>query len=204
MTTEDEMVGWHPQHEGHEFEKAPGIGDGQGGLECCSPWGHKESDMTEWLHWSDNKVLGTLGKRTILKAKEGLGAQDAGANGKAAGWGPLWPPWPEMVWFYWSRQPDAGRPGDVSDTETPGSVMPHLLRDREDGGSPSCGLGDGEAIFSKKRQKPKLFLQTCRGKWGSSPTCWARGVSVLIQAGKLGGRCLTESFPVSADDVPIN
>ena len=59
---------------------------------------------------------------------------------------------------------NAGRPGDVSDTETPGSVMPRLLRDREDGGFPSCGLGDGEAIFSKKRQKPRLFLQTCRGK----------------------------------------
>ena len=100
------MVGWHPQHNGHEFEQALGIGDGEGGLECCSPWGHKESDMTEWLNWSENKkVLGTLGKRTILKAKEGLGARDAGANGKAAGWGPLWPPWPEMVQFYWARQP---------------------------------------------------------------------------------------------------
>ena len=37
MTTKNEMVGWHPQHEGHEFEQALGIGDGQGGLECCSP-----------------------------------------------------------------------------------------------------------------------------------------------------------------------
>ena len=41
--TEDEMVGWHPRLDGHEFEQAPG--DGQGGLVCCSPWGHKESDM---------------------------------------------------------------------------------------------------------------------------------------------------------------
>ena len=46
-TTEDEMVGWHHQLEGHEFEQAPGVGDGQGGLACCSPWGCKESDMTE-------------------------------------------------------------------------------------------------------------------------------------------------------------
>ena len=46
-TTEDEMVGWHHQLNGHEFEQAPGVGDGQGGLACCSPWGHKESDMTE-------------------------------------------------------------------------------------------------------------------------------------------------------------
>ena len=45
--TEDEMVGWHHQLDGHEFEQAPGVGDGQGGLACCSPWGRKESNMTE-------------------------------------------------------------------------------------------------------------------------------------------------------------
>ena len=45
--TEDEMVGWHRQLDRHEFEQALGIGDGQGGLACCSPWGHKQSDMTE-------------------------------------------------------------------------------------------------------------------------------------------------------------
>ena len=48
--TEDEMVGWHHQLSGHEFEQALGIGDGQGGLTCCSPWGHKESDTTESLN----------------------------------------------------------------------------------------------------------------------------------------------------------
>ena len=52
-TTEDEMVGWHHQLNGHEFEQALGVGDGQGSLECCSPWGHKESDTTEWLNWTD-------------------------------------------------------------------------------------------------------------------------------------------------------
>ena len=46
-TTEDEMVGWHHQLDGHEFEQAPGVGDGQGGLACCSPWGRKVLDMTE-------------------------------------------------------------------------------------------------------------------------------------------------------------
>ena len=45
--TEDEMVGWHHRLNGHEFEQAPGISDGQEGLVCCSPWGCKESDMTE-------------------------------------------------------------------------------------------------------------------------------------------------------------
>ena len=48
--TEDEMVGWHHQLDGHEFEPAPGVCDGQGGLVCYSPWGHKESDTTEQLN----------------------------------------------------------------------------------------------------------------------------------------------------------
>ena len=41
------MVGQHHRLDGHEFEQAPRVGDGQGGLVCCSPWGHKESDTTE-------------------------------------------------------------------------------------------------------------------------------------------------------------
>ena len=47
--TEDEMVGWHHQLYGHEFEQAPGIGDEQGGMGCFSPWGHKDLDTTEQL-----------------------------------------------------------------------------------------------------------------------------------------------------------
>ena len=46
-TTEDEMVGWHHQLNGHEFEQTPGDSEGQGSLVGCSPWGHKESDTTE-------------------------------------------------------------------------------------------------------------------------------------------------------------
>ena len=46
----DEMVGCHHQLNGHEFEQALGIGDGQGSLACCSPWGHKELDTTERLN----------------------------------------------------------------------------------------------------------------------------------------------------------
>ena len=45
--TEDEMVGWHHRLDGREFEQALGVGEGQGSLACCSPWGHKESDTTE-------------------------------------------------------------------------------------------------------------------------------------------------------------
>ena len=50
--TEDEMVEWHCQPDEHEFEheQAPGVGDGQGSLMCCSPWGCKESDTTEQLN----------------------------------------------------------------------------------------------------------------------------------------------------------
>ena len=44
------MVGWHHLLNGHEFEQAPGVGDGQGSLACCSPWGCKESDTTEQLN----------------------------------------------------------------------------------------------------------------------------------------------------------
>ena len=44
--TEDEMVGWHHLFNGHEFEQAPGDGEGQGSLACCSPWGRKELDKT--------------------------------------------------------------------------------------------------------------------------------------------------------------
>ena len=47
--TEDEMVGWHHRLYGHEFEQAPEDIKGQGSLVCCSPWGRKESDMTEQL-----------------------------------------------------------------------------------------------------------------------------------------------------------
>ena len=46
-TTEDEMVGWHHRLNGHEFEQAPGVGDGQGGLVCCGPWVCKELDTTK-------------------------------------------------------------------------------------------------------------------------------------------------------------
>ena len=52
-TTEDEMAGWHPGLNGHEFGWTPGVGDGQGGLACCDSWGLKESDTTERLNWTD-------------------------------------------------------------------------------------------------------------------------------------------------------
>ena len=54
--TEDEMVEWHHRLDGHEFEQAPGVGDGQGGLMCCSSWSHKELGTTEWLSNNETAV----------------------------------------------------------------------------------------------------------------------------------------------------
>ena len=64
-TTEDEMVGWHHRLSGHGFGWTPGVSDGQGGLACCSSWGWRESDMTEWLNWTElneRKIEGKKGK----------------------------------------------------------------------------------------------------------------------------------------------
>ena len=55
--TEDEMVGWHHRLDWHEFEQVPGVGDGQGSLACCSPWGCKELDTTERLNWTELKFF---------------------------------------------------------------------------------------------------------------------------------------------------
>ena len=52
-TTEDDMVGWHHRFKGYAFEQAPRVGNGQGSLVYWSPWGHKESHMTEWLNRSE-------------------------------------------------------------------------------------------------------------------------------------------------------
>ena len=54
--TEDEVVGWHHRLDGHEFGWTPGVGDRQGGLACCSSWGRKESNTTEWLNWTVNEM----------------------------------------------------------------------------------------------------------------------------------------------------
>ena len=64
-TTEDEMVAWHHQLNGHEFEQVLGDGEGQGGLLCCSPWGHKESDMTEQLNNNKNGFVISYPNRSV-------------------------------------------------------------------------------------------------------------------------------------------
>ena len=66
-TTEDEMVGWHHWLDGHGFGWIPGVGDGQGGLACCSSWGLKESDTTEQLNWTGVWKWGDF--HSLLKEK---------------------------------------------------------------------------------------------------------------------------------------
>ena len=81
-TTDDEMVGWHHRLDGHEFEEALGAGDGQGGQACCSPWGCKEPDMTEWLDW-------TVGKRETKRrggGRRGLNEKTLTSWGMMGGW----------------------------------------------------------------------------------------------------------------------
>ena len=64
-TAEDEIFGWHHRLNGHEFGWTPGVGDGQGGLAYCSPWGHKESDKTERLNWTEKWRLMFFSQITI-------------------------------------------------------------------------------------------------------------------------------------------
>ena len=65
-TTDDEMVGWYHRLNGHGFGWTPGVADGQGGAACCSSWGCKESDTTEWLNWAElNVSLGTPQQRDL-------------------------------------------------------------------------------------------------------------------------------------------
>ena len=77
-TTEDGMVGWHRRRDGHESEPAPGDGEGQGGLACCRPWGHRGLGTTERLN--DNRWEGSRNRRDCRRRETGCGA------------GPLWAP----------------------------------------------------------------------------------------------------------------
>ena len=65
-TTEDAMVGWHHQLDGHGFGWTPGVGDGQGGLVCCGSWGCKELDTTEQLNWTKSNFILKVRLKRIL------------------------------------------------------------------------------------------------------------------------------------------
>ena len=74
-TTEGEMAGWHHWLNGRESERTPGVGDGQGGLACCDSWGHKESDTTERLNWTD---VGNIRYITLLNENILVGLGERG------------------------------------------------------------------------------------------------------------------------------
>ena len=72
-TTEDEMVGWHHRLDGHGFGWTPGVGDGQGGLASCGSWGHKESDTTEQLNWTELNAIEYYPVIKIMKSCQQYG-----------------------------------------------------------------------------------------------------------------------------------
>ena len=76
--TEDEMAGWHHRLDRHEFEWIPGVGDGQGGLECRSSWGRKELDTTERLNWTESKDLLLFGQEWMVRGWYTIGSQSLG------------------------------------------------------------------------------------------------------------------------------
>ena len=71
--TEHEMVGWHHWLSGHRFGWNPGVGDGQGGVACCSSWGRKESDTTEQLNWTDKEVSDMIFYKETKTGKKNWG-----------------------------------------------------------------------------------------------------------------------------------
>ena len=94
---EDEMVGWHHRLNGHEFEQTLGVGDGQGGLACCSPWGHRELDMTEQLNREGN---GTPLQYSCLENPMDRGAWKAAVHGVTEGWTQL----SDFTFMHWRRK----------------------------------------------------------------------------------------------------
>ena len=88
---DNEMFGWHHRLDGQEFEQAPVVGDGQGSLACCSPWGHEELDTTEWLNWTEGLPWWLSGKESTCSAGAtgddgsvpGSGISPGGAHSKS-------------------------------------------------------------------------------------------------------------------------
>ena len=65
---EDEMAGWHHRLDGYEFEQSSGVGDGQRSLAYCSPWSHKESDISERWNWTELRTLHSQYKSYLIMA----------------------------------------------------------------------------------------------------------------------------------------
>ena len=115
--TEDEMVGWHDRLNGHEFEQAPGVGDGQGGLACCRPWGCKELDMTEWLNWTElnwTRFECFTGENILFGQMSSESVRNSGSR-PSSEFGQVVPPCLISIreagcapWSAWENTPDSG------------------------------------------------------------------------------------------------
>ena len=98
-TTDDETVGPHHQLNGREFEQVPEVGDGQEGLACCSPWGHKEWDMTEQPNWTEQKAINKSFPGGLAVKNMPTNAGDAGSipgSGRFP-WKRKWKPTPVFL-----------------------------------------------------------------------------------------------------------
>ena len=84
------MVGWHHRLDGYEFEQALGVGDGQGGLACCSPWGCRESDVTEELNNNEGRMCRGKTKSTKTQRRKSAWCVPTPARR------PVWPGWGRM------------------------------------------------------------------------------------------------------------
>ena len=110
-TTEDEMVGWHHRFNRHEFEQAPGVGDGQGSLACYSPWGHEGSDTTEQLNWTDAEAKALIFWLPDVKSWLIGKDPDAGKDWRQTEKGAAED---EMVeWHHWLNGHESEIPGDI-------------------------------------------------------------------------------------------
>ena len=145
------MVGWHHRLNGHECEQALGVSGGQGSLECCSPWDHTESDMTEWLNWTDwswssNTLVTWFEEPTHWKRPwcwERLKAEGKGDDRGWDGWmtSPTW-----LMGMSLSK-------------------LRELVTDREAWNPQSMGLQRAGHNGVSEQQQDGLYL------WVGSPTC---------------------------------
>ena len=97
--TEDEMVGSHHWLNGHEFEQSSGVGDGQGSLENCSPWGHKELDMTGQLSWTELSPYTAQGRSCMLQSNSPLPAHIVNGHSVATTSSVAWIMLLIWIWF---------------------------------------------------------------------------------------------------------